>query len=108
MRTLAVLCLVGGLLTGCAAGPAGPAPAAQNLAAPAAAPAGASYARRLMVRRCQNCHALPNTLKYDTAAWQRRLDQMKKKVRLAQADWDSLAALVAPARAVDTADTGRR
>lgn len=93
------------LACGCAGGAAGARPGATIVAA-AAAPAGATHARRILVRRCQNCHALPNPAKYERAAWERKLEQMERKVRMTPADWDALRSLV-PAPGDSAAPTSR-
>lgn len=101
-----LLLLIAALLAcGCAGGAAGARPGASIVAA-AAAPPGASHARRILVRRCQNCHALPNPAKYERADWERKLEQMERKVRMAPADWDSLRSLV-PAPGDSTAAASR-
>lgn len=93
------------LACGCAGGAAG-ARSDVTLASAAAASGGVSHARRILVRRCQNCHALPNPAKYERAAWERKLEQMERKVRMAPADWDSLRSLV-PAPGDSTAAASR-
>lgn len=103
-----LLLLAAFLACGCAGGAAGAGPGASIVAA-AAVPPGASHARRILVRRCQNCHALPNPAKYERAAWERKLVQMERKVRMAPADWDSLRGLVpAPGDSAAPASRPRR
>lgn len=94
------------LACGCAGGAAGAGSDGTVVRAAAAASGGVSHARRILVRRCQNCHALPNPAKYERAAWERKLVQMERKVRMAPADWDSLRSLV-PAPGDSTAAASR-
>jgi cytochrome c5 len=48
----------------------------------------------LLSRRCKSCHARPDLNKYDHEAWMKALTRMRRRMRLPEAGWDSLAVLV--------------
>ena len=47
----------------------------------------------LLARRCSGCHATPDPASMTHQAWLDALDRMKKRMRLAASEWDSLAVL---------------
>jgi cytochrome c5 len=55
-----------------------------------------AYARKILERRCQRCHALPDPRKHTWAKWERGIAKMKRRIPLPAADWDSILALVEP------------
>ncbi|MBI5836993.1 MAG: hypothetical protein HZB25_07100 [Candidatus Eisenbacteria bacterium] len=60
-----------------------------------------TYGWKLMERRCQGCHDLPDPGDMTREDWMKGLDRMRKRFRLQPAEWDTLAALAAP----DTSST---
>jgi hypothetical protein len=52
-----------------------------------------TYSQLLLRRKCQGCHRTPRPEKGSARAWQDALNRMKRKVKLTDADWDSLATL---------------
>jgi len=45
---------------------------------------------RLLQRRCQSCHALPDPRRLTPARWEIALEKMQRRVPLPEADWDRL------------------
>jgi len=74
------------LALGCAAG--------QRMAAAPAAPE-ATPAHAILAKRCANCHRLPEPARMSRDRWLRALDRMRRRVRLPEAEWDTLATLAA-------------
>ncbi|HET7499225.1 MAG TPA: hypothetical protein VFM00_13075 [Candidatus Eisenbacteria bacterium] len=52
------------------------------------------YAWRLLERRCQGCHALPDPGKYSRERWVKGVERMRKRFAMTPSDWDTLLALV--------------
>jgi hypothetical protein len=82
-------------LAGCAAGrwiAGAPAPgeAPRAAARPAHAPRASAS---LLASRCANCHAVPDPHAMSADAWLGSLDRMKRRMRLPDSEWDSLATL---------------
>jgi len=76
--------LTGGLLlVACAS-----APPPVDLTDPATA-----AAWRLMKRRCQSCHALPDLRALSRTRWEESLVKMERKVSLTPEEWDAIRAL---------------
>jgi hypothetical protein len=59
-----------------------------------------SYSRQLLRRECYGCHRPPRPEEWSGRAWRDWLDRMKRRVKLAPADWDSLVSLVRPDTAI--------
>ncbi|HEX7077982.1 MAG TPA: hypothetical protein VF363_06140 [Candidatus Eisenbacteria bacterium] len=53
-----------------------------------------AYARGLLARRCQGCHAMPDPRSHSREAWARGLAKMRRRLNLPDEDWRSLLALV--------------
>jgi len=52
----------------------------------------------LLARRCSGCHDTPDPATMSREDWLAALERMKKRMRLPESEWDSLAALsMAPA-----------
>ena len=65
--------------------------APQTQAAPtAAAPA---TQQSLLTRRCGSCHAVPQPTKMSGRAWVDGVKRMRRRMRLPEAEWDSLTAM---------------
>jgi hypothetical protein len=75
------LCLMAVAITGCAHAPRGES-------------APASSGRQVLTRRCQICHAMPDPRKYSSERWTQGVVRMRLRLRLPEAEWDSLLALV--------------
>ncbi len=60
---------------------------ARTAHAPRASVGGAA----LLARRCANCHETPDPASMSAAAWLAALERMKVRLRLPDAEWDSLA-----------------
>jgi hypothetical protein len=61
------------------------------------APRGESRAlsgRQVLTRRCQICHAMPDPRKYSSERWTVGVARMRLRLRLPEAEWDSLLAMV--------------
>jgi hypothetical protein len=52
------------------------------------------YGRRLLERRCQSCHALPDPRNYTRQRWVKGVEGMRRRFALTPSDWDTLLALV--------------
>lgn len=52
------------------------------------------YARRLLERRCQGCHAVPDPRTHSRERWVKGIEMMRGRFTLSAADWDTLLALV--------------
>lgn len=100
-HALALLLVAAPLAAGCAVGRAivGAPPAGANAVTSAPAAAAAPNAHMLLARRCVGCHAVPEPAKMTAAEWDAGLTLMKKRLRLPDAEWDSLAAMRALTRA---------
>ncbi|MFN8548765.1 MAG: hypothetical protein U0527_12570 [Candidatus Eisenbacteria bacterium] len=48
---------------------------------------------RLMKRRCQSCHALPDLRALSRARWEESLVKMERKVTLTPEEWDAIREL---------------
>ena len=57
---------------------------------------GQTYGQRLLLRRCQNCHAAPAPAGMTAEKWDRGLARMRKRMHLPASDWDTLAAMGPP------------
>ena len=89
----AALLAAGLVMAGCAAGGQGSGQfAVENQ----------TYGRRLLVRRCQNCHAIPAPSAMTAEKWSRGLRRMKNRMHLPGSDWDTLAAMSAAPPALET------
>ena len=84
------------LLTGAALMSAGC--AVGRFIAGAPAPGGTTSSPALLARRCSGCHEVPDPLRMSPEAWQSALERMQRRMRLPQAEWDSLAAMRPRAR----------
>ena len=52
-----------------------------------------SYGEQLLFQRCDGCHAVPDPRKMNAERWRRSIIKMQGRMRLPQAEWDSLLAL---------------
>lgn len=91
-----LVALVAFALAGCAAGrwlAGAPTPGTAPIAAHAHSKPLPASGASLLARRCANCHEVPDPHAMSAAAWLGSLDRMKLRMRLPDAEWDSLAAL---------------
>lgn len=47
----------------------------------------------LLVSRCSGCHDVPDPGSMTAGEWHDSLERMKRRMRLPQSEWDSLAAM---------------
>lgn len=47
----------------------------------------------LLVRRCSGCHEVPQPAQMSAREWQDGIEFMKRRMRLPEWEWDSLAAM---------------
>jgi hypothetical protein len=71
--------------------PAGSSPKPQSQAA--AISAAATTPDPLLSRRCGGCHAVPQPAKMSGRAWLDGVKRMRRRIRLPESEWDSLAAM---------------
>lgn len=76
------------LLAGCAHAPGTP-PGSGSVAG-----AEERYGWRLLERRCQGCHALPDPRNYARERWVKGVEQMRRRFAMTPSDWDTLLAMV--------------
>jgi hypothetical protein len=78
-------CAVGRFIVGA------PSPDARSAAAPAAH--ATPSAQAMLALRCSGCHAIPDPGAMSGDAWGAALERMKRRMRLRESEWDSLAAM---------------
>lgn len=81
---------------GCAAGrfiAGAPRPGTTSTGEAAGRTARASSGQALLSRRCTGCHARPEPARLSSKDWQGALKRMQIRIKLPQAEWDSLAVL---------------
>ena len=60
---------------------------------PRIATARVTPARVLLARRCSGCHVTPEPASMSASEWRDGLERMKRRMRLPESEWDSLAAM---------------